>query len=232
MATVSVIPQRHQIAQLLPEIGSRLRVLRQAVGLTLDQVAELTGIGASTLSRLEAGHRQPSLDLLVPLAAVYQTPVEELVAVVEHAGGPPVVHSPQRRRGIAAQRLSHHTGGIQVYRLILPPHETPDLRSHDGYAWLCVLAGQVQLSLADTRLTLGPGDAAEMDTRTPHWFGAAGDTPAEVLHLAGGDRLRVRLQVRATTRPADPHPPTNTAPPPPPETAQAPVMTATGAELC
>ncbi|MFI9101812.1 helix-turn-helix domain-containing protein [Streptomyces fildesensis] len=214
MATVPVVPQRHQKAELLPEIGSRLRVLRQAAGLTLDQVAALTGIGASTLSRLEAGHRRPSLDLLVPLAAVYRTPVEELVAVVKHPGEPPVVHSPQRRHGIAAQRLSHHTGGIQVYRLILPPHETPDQRRHEGYAWLCVLAGQVQLVLADTRLALGPGDAAELDTQTPHWFGAAGEAPAEVLYLAGGDGLRVRLQARATSRPAEPLPHTNTPPQP------------------
>ncbi|WP_042438816.1 helix-turn-helix domain-containing protein [Streptacidiphilus albus] len=216
MATVPVIPQRQQIAQLLPEIGSRLRVLRQAAGLTLDQVAALTGIGASTLSRLEAGRRQPSLDLLVPLAAVYRTPVEELVAVVDHAGEPPVVHSPQRRRGIAAQRLSHHTGGVQVYRLVLPPHETPDQRRHEGYAWMCVLTGQVQLVLAETGLTLGPGDAAELDTRTPHWFGAAGDASAEVLYLAGADGLRVRLRARAAGHPAGgPFPPTNTTPPEP-----------------
>ncbi len=211
MATHSGIPQRHQIAQLFPHIGSRLRVLRQGTGLTLHQVAALTGIGTSTLSRLEAGRRQPSLDLLVPLAAVYQTPVEELVAVVEQAGQPPVVHSPQRRRGIDAQRLSHHTGGIQVYRLVLPPHETPDLRRHEGYAWMCVLVGQVQLVLADTRLTLGPGNAAELDTWTPHWFGAAGEAPAEVLYLAGGDGLRVRLQARTTGRATDPLPPGDTA---------------------
>ena len=44
--------------------------------------ADLTGIGASTLSRLEAGQRRPSLDLLIPLAAAYRTPLDELVAVV------------------------------------------------------------------------------------------------------------------------------------------------------
>jgi len=134
--------------------------------------------------------------------------------VVEHAGEPPVVHSPQRRRGIAAQRLSHHTGGIQVYRLVLPPHETPDQRRHEGHGWMCVLAGQVQLVLAETRFTLGPGDAAVLDTRTPHWFGAAGETPAEVLYLAGGDGPRYarrpgRRAVRPTTAPT----PTGTATP-------------------
>lgn len=220
MTSVPPIPRRQQITRLLPEIGSRLRVLRRTSGLTLRQVADATGIGASTLSRLEAGRRQPSLDLLVPLAALYRTPLEELVAAVEHAGEPPVVHSPQRRSGIAAQRLSRHTGGIQVYRLVLPPHETPDPRRHEGHAWLCVLAGRINLTLAGTRSALGPGDAAELDTAVPHWFGAAGDKPAEVLYLAGGDGLRVRLKTRATSRrtdptsrPADPLPPPANATP-------------------
>jgi transcriptional regulator with XRE-family HTH domain len=197
VTTVPAIPQRHQTALLLPEIGPRTRELRRAAGLTLHQVAAATGIGVSTLSRLEAGRRQPSLDLLVPLAALYRTPLEELVAVVEQAGEPPIVHSPRRRRGIDTQRLTHHTGGIQAYRLILPPHETPDQRRHEGHAWMCVLAGRVRLTLAGTSVELGPGDAAELDTDTPHWFGAAGEKPAEVLYLAGVDGLRVRLRARA-----------------------------------
>jgi transcriptional regulator with XRE-family HTH domain len=196
MTSGSVIHQRHQVNQLLHQIGSRLRVLRRTTGLTLQQVADLTGISASTLSRLEAGQRRPSLDLLVPLTAVYQTPLDELVAIAEHAGQTPVVHSPRRRRGIAAQRLSHHTGGIQVYRLVLPPHEVPNPDRHEGYAWLCVLTGRVELLLADRNIALDSGDAAEFDTHTPHWFGAAGDTPAEVLLLSGGPAEQVRLKAR------------------------------------
>jgi transcriptional regulator with XRE-family HTH domain len=192
----SVILQRHQVQQSLQRIGPRLRELRRTAGLTLQQVAGLTGIGASTLSRVEAGQRQPSLDLLVPLAAAYRTPLDELVSVVEHAGEAPVVHSPRRRRGIAAQRLSQHTGGIQVYRLILPPHETPDQDRHEGYAWLCVLSGHVDLLLAGRNIALRPGDAAEFDTHRPHWFGAAGDVPAEVLLLSGGPGDRIRLKTR------------------------------------
>lgn len=112
------------------------------------------------------------------------------------------MHSPRRRRGIAAQRLSHHTGGIQVYRLLLPPHEPPHQDRHEGYAWLCVLVGQVELLLADKTVSLRCGDAAEFNTHTPHWFGAAGDKPAEVLLLSGGPGDRVRLKTRHAVEPA------------------------------
>jgi hypothetical protein len=42
-------------------------------------------------------------------------------------------------------------------------------------------------------LVLGVGEAAEFDTQVPHWFGSAGDGPAEVLSLFGrpGERMHV-----------------------------------------
>ena len=43
-----------------------------------------------------------------------------------------------------------------------------------------------------------PGEAAEFDTRTPHWFGSAGPGPAELLILFGpqGERIHVRARPR------------------------------------
>jgi quercetin dioxygenase-like cupin family protein len=61
-----------------------------------------------------------------------------------------------------------------------------------------VLAGHVRLILADHDITMGPGDVAEFDTRLPHWFGAAGDEPVEILSLLGrqGERIHVRAAPR------------------------------------
>jgi hypothetical protein len=39
----------------------------------------------------------------------------------------------------------------------------------------------VRLLLAGHDITLAPGEAAEFDTRVPHWFGPAGDRPVEIL---------------------------------------------------
>ena len=73
--------------------------------------------------------------------------------------------------------LTRRAGGIQAYKLIIPaggrPAE-PDLKTHEGYEWLYVLDGRLRLVLGEHDLVLAPGEAAEFDTRMPHWFGAAG----------------------------------------------------------
>jgi hypothetical protein len=45
---------------------------------------------------------------------------------------------------------------------------------------------------------MGPGEVAEFDTRLPHWFGAAGNQPVEILSLLGrqGERIHVRAGPR------------------------------------
>jgi hypothetical protein len=57
------------------------------------------------------------------------------------------------------------------------------------------------LLLADHDTTLGPGEAAEFDTRVPHRSGPAGDQPVEILRLLGrrGERIHVRAAPRRKT---------------------------------
>jgi mannose-6-phosphate isomerase-like protein (cupin superfamily) len=70
----------------------------------------------------------------------------------------------------------------------------PTLQTHEGYEWLYVLSGRVRLVLGSRDLVLEPGEVAEFDTRTPHWIGNPGPTPAEVLAIFGpqGERMHVR----------------------------------------
>ena len=48
-----------------------------------------------------------------------------------------------------------------------------------------VLSGQLRLRLGEHDFVMKPGEAAEFDTRTPHWFGSPGPEPTEVLVLFG-----------------------------------------------
>jgi hypothetical protein len=47
-------------------------------------------------------------------------------------------------------------------------------------------------------LIADPGEAAEFDTRLPHWFGSTGQGPVEILSLFGrqGERMHVRARPR------------------------------------
>ncbi len=182
------------ITAALAEVGARLKRVRARRGVTLAELAAATGISKSTLSRLEAGQRKPSLELLLPIAQAHQIPLDELVGAPE-VGDPRVRFSPRNRNGRIVVPLTRQPGGIQAWKTIIPPESgEPELRTHEGYEWLYVLAGQLRLILADHDITMGPGEVAEFDTRLPHWFGPAGDQPVEILSLLGkqGERIHVR----------------------------------------
>jgi hypothetical protein len=71
---------------------------------------------------------------------------------------------------------------------------TPALRTHDGFEWLYVLSGRMRLVLGNQDLVRGVGEAAEFETKLPHWFGTTGDAAADLLSIFGrpGERMLVR----------------------------------------
>ena len=58
-------------------IGERIKVLRKQAGLTQEQLAELVGLDARHLSRLEVGRHFPSLDSLERIAGALNVPLVE-----------------------------------------------------------------------------------------------------------------------------------------------------------
>lgn len=183
----------------LDAVGPRLRALRKQRQTTLADLAEATGISVSTLSRLESGARRPTLELLLPLAKAHGVTLDELVDAPP-TGDPRVHLRPVTRDGMTYLPLTRRPGGIQAYKLIIPPtrHPTPDPKTHEGYEWLYVLNGRLRLVLGEHDLVLSPGEAAEFDTRTPHWFAPADTGPVEVLSLFGhqGERAHLRAAPR------------------------------------
>lgn len=184
------------IAAALADVGPRLKRLRTQRGVTLAALSEATGISKSTLSRLEAGQRRPSLELLLPIAQAHRVPLDELVGAPE-VGDPRVRLQPRQAHGRTVLPLTRQPGGLQAWKIIVPADQAePDPRVHEGYEWLYVLSGRLRLVLGEHDLVLEAGEAAEFDTRVPHWFGSAGDQPVEILSLFGrqGERMHVRAR--------------------------------------
>jgi transcriptional regulator with XRE-family HTH domain len=186
---------------VLSAVGPRLRTLRRQREITLAALAEATGISVSTLSRLESGQRRPTLELLLPLAKAYGVQIDDLVGAPQ-TGDPRVHLRPIRRGDETLIPLTQRAGGVQAYKMILPNRGAePDPRVHEGYEWLYVLDGQLRLVLGDQDLVLQPGEAAEFDTRVPHWFGSATDRPVELLTLFGRQGERAHLRARGSRQP-------------------------------
>lgn len=183
------------IASTLDLVGPRLRRVRKQRGVTLTDVAHVTGISKSTLSRLENGQRRPSLELLLPLAQTYRVPIDDFVGAPE-VGDPRIRLKPRRVNGRTVLPLTR-PGGIQAWKIVIPRSQSePKPRTHDGFEWLYVLSGRMRLVMGDQDVVLGIGEAAEFDTMIPHWFGSTGEGPAEVLSIFGrpGERIHTHAQ--------------------------------------
>jgi transcriptional regulator with XRE-family HTH domain len=190
---------------VLAAVGPRLRAARRQRELTLAEVSAETGISVSTLSRLEAGQRRPTLELLLPLAQAYRMQIDDLIGAP--ATGDPRIHlRPVRRDRMTMIPLTRRSPGPQAYKLVIPADPgpgRPELRTHEGYEWIYVLRGRLRMLLGDQDLVLTEGEAAEFDTRVPHWFGSADATPVEVLSLFGQQGERAHLRARMSGRGQD-----------------------------
>ncbi|KZM69988.1 helix-turn-helix domain-containing protein [Nocardia terpenica] len=188
-----------EIGTALDAVGPRLRELRRQRETTLAELSAATGISVSTLSRLESGGRRPTLEQLLPLARAHGVTLDELVDA-PFTGDPRVHLRPLAAHGMTMLPLTRRAGGVQAFKIVIPAdgrRGDPDPRTHEGYEWLYVLNGRLRLILGDHDLILKPGEAAEFDTRLPHWFGPADARPVEFLSLFGKQGERAHLRARS-----------------------------------
>ncbi|OLR91491.1 helix-turn-helix domain-containing protein [Actinokineospora bangkokensis] len=188
------------VDQVLAGIGPRLKALRVERGTTLTTLSTETGISVSTLSRLESGKRKATLELLLPIARAHGADLDDLVGM-KSTPDPRVHAEPRTHRGRTFWPLTAAPGQPRAFKILFQPStEEPDPRTHEGHEWLYVLSGRLRLVLGPHDLTLTPGEAAEFDTRVPHWIGNPGPTPAEALALFGRQGERAHLKAQAPRR--------------------------------
>lgn len=137
-------------AELDDLVRKRLRALRLAQGLTLDDLAGRTHLSTSTLSRIESGGRRLALDQLVDLSRALDTSLDELVAMQ----GEQVVSNPVKDHGMDALRWQMRRSPDTVIlrrRVVDPPPDPARMRAHTGQEWLVVLSGTLILQLGAQR---------------------------------------------------------------------------------
>jgi len=184
-----------QDADLDAVIRARIRGLRQARGWSLDALAARCHVSASTLSRIETGHRRISLDQLVPIARALGSSLDQLVESLDNDD---VVIRPRRDRahGMTTWLLSRENGeqGMTVAKMRLTARRPPaELGVHPGRDWFTVLSGTARLHLGSRVILVETGQAAQFSTMTPHAITADGG-PVEILTILDRDGQRAHLR--------------------------------------
>ena len=174
-------------------VRTRLRALRQNLGLSLDQLAARTNLSASTISRIETGKRTISLDVLVPLATALQIDLDSLFEA-SHDEDVVIRPTPQHGMGHTTWLLSRPTSSAVLLRMHLEPRRRkPEQRVHPGHDWFYVLDGRVRLFLGDREIDVEAGEAAEFATMTPHALAAQGG-PADVMMVFSREGQRAHAE--------------------------------------
>lgn len=64
----------------MPHTGANIRALRDAHNMTVYDVAKVCGISKTAVCKWQAGTSVPSIDNLIILSYVFETPIDEIVA--------------------------------------------------------------------------------------------------------------------------------------------------------
>lgn len=179
-------------SELVSVVGDNVRRLRERSGLSLRELSARAGISASTLSGLEAGSGNPSVETLTSIAGALGVPFAELIVAheaevhVQRADEGAVVTA--READFAARLLvaTGRRGVTEVYEATLEPGEEYDAEPHlQGVVEsVYVTHGRVRVGPQGATIVLGPGDRATFQADQPHVYEALEPGSRAVLVLA------------------------------------------------
>jgi len=175
------------MANIVANVGMRIRELRKRRGLTLKAVADYARVTPSLLSQLERGKVNPSLSLLNLVAGCLQVGVASLLETDGlQEPGPPVL----RRGG----RKTLHTKGSGKLELLSkhydlnceftlnewqPGDSTGTERvTHEGVECGFVVRGKLRVEVGEQTHVLAAGDSITFPSTTPHRLSNPGPRPA------------------------------------------------------
>jgi transcriptional regulator with XRE-family HTH domain len=169
---------------LAPEaLGSRVRALREAMDLSLRDLAERCGVSAPMLSQVERGETSPTLQVAARIAAGLELRLSQLLRLDE-GGAVSVVRGAERRQGpagAAGHRYEILTPPLPGQRAELSRHVLapgartggpgdPPMHEPGSRESALVVQGALVLHCDGERFELRAGDCVTFDADLPHHF--------------------------------------------------------------
>ncbi|MEU9837193.1 XRE family transcriptional regulator [Streptosporangium sp. NPDC048047] len=185
-------------------VGSRIRRLREERGVSLSELARRAGVGKATLSGLENGTRNPTLETLWAVTAELGVPLALALGADEAGRGPgetgaagaagAVVHGAAVQAALL-EVFQDEAVTYELYRLTVRAGTVQTSPAHHAGVTehVTVFGGTLRAGPADAPLTAGPGEHVSWTSDVPHTYAAAGD-----------EDVRASLLIRYPRRPPAP----------------------------
>jgi transcriptional regulator with XRE-family HTH domain len=162
-------------------LGETVRLLRQRAGLSIQDVANKTGLSNGMISQLERARAMPSIRTLRLLSIALEVPISYFFETSDPAADVQryIVRKNNRRllrltaSGVVKEALTPEgTGQLELYELTLNPGASSgtDFLQHTGEKAGYILSGSLRLWLDNQAHVLEAGDSFRFPSIVPHMF--------------------------------------------------------------
>jgi transcriptional regulator with XRE-family HTH domain len=152
--------------------------------MTLSALAEQAGVAKSTVSLIERGQGNPSIDTVWALAAALgvpftslfhdEPPADDVSVVREDDGSVIAVEDAGLEEGLVVRHMLTRTGGalIEIYTLVLDEGAVRHAEAHVAglFEHITIAAGTVEISTDSFTETLNQGDLISFRADRPHTY--------------------------------------------------------------
>lgn len=169
-------------------IGGRIKARRQELGMTLQALAEASGLSAPFISQAERDQTVPSLVSLTALANALDVDIGYFMAVpkdeniVRRADDPETIEfdSP-----VIYHQLSSALPGQQMDAILMtiPPGHRFPIDQREGEDFLFMVEGELVSKVGDIVATLKKGDSMHFRSQSPHSAWNESDRDAILLYV-------------------------------------------------
>jgi transcriptional regulator with XRE-family HTH domain len=168
------------MAGLEMKVGERIRTYRERLNMTVDVLAETSGIRAEVIAAIEEGQAYPALGVLVRLSralgqrlGTFMDDQQVTDPVVVRAEDRAAQAAPHKGAGTEGLRYSPLGRGksdrhIEPFFINVDPGCAAPLSSHEGEEFLFILSGEALLAYGNEEYVLKAGDSVYYNSLVPH----------------------------------------------------------------
>jgi transcriptional regulator with XRE-family HTH domain len=180
-------------------VGSKIKGIRESKNLTIEEIAESSGLSVEQINSIENDQNLPSLGPLIKIARALGVRLGTFMDDND-ALGPVVCRAADRERNssisfsngaadarkhmeyhpLAQQKAGRH---MEPFVIDINPEENPDfkLSAHEGEEFIFVMNGEVEIEYGKEKYLLKEGDSIFYDSIVKHHVHGAPGKSAKIL---------------------------------------------------